>query len=85
MVLGDRTDIPPSAVFLDDARRQGFPVPSALGEARFVAAVPVVVDTTVDCALWVADPRPRTITAGLRDQLETFGSLAAQHLSLIHI
>lgn len=82
MVLGDRTDIPPSAVFLDDARRQGFPVPSALGEARFVAAVPVVVDTTVDCALWVADPRPRTITAGLRDQLETFGSLAAQHLQL---
>ena len=82
MVLGDRTDIPPSAVFLDDARRQGFPVPSALGEARFVAAVPVVVDTTVDCALWVADPRPRTITADLRDQLETFGSLAAQHLQL---
>ncbi|QVI29687.1 diguanylate cyclase [Mycolicibacterium neoaurum] len=82
MVLGDRTDIPPSAMFLDDARRQGFPVPSALGEARFVAAVPVVVDTTVDCALWVADPRPRTITAVLRDQLETFGSLAAQHLQL---
>ncbi|MFI2840648.1 diguanylate cyclase domain-containing protein [Mycolicibacterium sp. PDY-3] len=82
MVLGDRTDIPPSAVFLDDARRQGFPVPSALGEARFVAAVPVVVDTTVDCALWVADPRPRTITADLRDQLATFGSLAAQHLQL---
>ncbi|MEH3129827.1 MAG: diguanylate cyclase [Mycolicibacterium neoaurum] len=82
MVLSDRTDIPPSAVFLDDASGQGYPVPSALGEARFVAAVPVIIDSTAQRALWVADPQPRTITAGLRDQLEAFGSLAAHHLQL---
>lgn len=87
LICGDDTAIPralwPASgtlLLIEDARVHDHPAMSVFPDARFVAAVPLYRGAELVGALWVTDPHPRALTAGLRAQLEDFGLLASLYL-----